>query len=95
MRLKDYRAKFKQLFDAYSLLEMRFPQQDATLLLETPKALMADLEAEKEELDKILIVNALDLLYFWMYQARARTVLERLVRAMARKMAEMSTPSCW
>jgi len=83
MRLKDYRAKFKQLFDAYSLLEMRFPQQDATLLLETPKALMADLEAEKEELDKILIVNALDLLYFWMYQARARTVLERLVRAMS------------
>jgi len=83
MRLKDYQAKFKQLFDAYSQLEMRFPQQDAARLLETPKTLMANLQAEKEDLDNILIVNALDLLYFWMYQPRARTVLERAVRAMS------------
>lgn len=83
MRLKDYQAKFKQLFDAYSRLEMRFPQQDAARLLETPKALMANLQAEKADLDNILIANALDLLYFWMYQPRARTVLERAVRAMS------------
>lgn len=83
MRLKDYRAKFKQLFDAYCLLEMRFPQDDATRLLETPKTLMAHLQAEKEDLDKILIVNALDLLYFWMYQPRAQTVLERAVQSMS------------
>jgi len=83
MRLRDYKDKFKQLFDTYSLLELLYPQEDATRLLETPKTLIANLGGEKRDLDKILIVNALDFLYFWMYQPRARTVLERALRAMS------------
>ena len=82
LRLRDYQTKFKQLYDTYSLLELRFPEEDASRLLETPKALIANLGAEKRDLDKILIVNALDFLYFWMYQPRARTVLAEAIRSM-------------
>jgi hypothetical protein len=39
--------------------------------------------AEARDLEKIIIMNALDLLYFWMYQPRARSVLCSLLRAMS------------
>ena len=38
---------------------------------------------ENKGLENIIIVNALDLLYFWMYQPRARTVLARLLQEMS------------
>jgi hypothetical protein len=85
LRLRDYQTKFKQLYDSYSRLELLYPEEDASRLLEAPKNLIASLEAEKHDLDKILIVNALDFLYFWMYQPRARTVLERAIRAMSQE----------
>lgn len=83
LRLRDYQTKFKQLYDTYSLLELLYPEEDAAQLLETPKSLIAALGSEKRDLDKILIVNALDFLYFWMYQPRARTVLNQAMRAMS------------
>jgi hypothetical protein len=83
LRLRDYQTKFKQLYDTYSLLELLYPEEDASRLLEVPKTLIDNPEVEKRDLDKILIVNALDFLYFWMYQPRARTVLTRAIRAMS------------
>ncbi len=83
MRLRDLKAKFKQLYDTYALLETVFPQQDVAKLLESPKAFISALSSEKRDLEKVVIVNALDFLYFWMYQPRARTVLERAIRAMS------------
>uniref|UniRef100_I2Q3X0 Uncharacterized protein n=1 Tax=Desulfovibrio sp. U5L TaxID=596152 RepID=I2Q3X0_9BACT len=82
MRLRDYRDKFRQLYDTYSLLETLYPSEDVAKLLETPKAFISALGSDKRDLDKIVIVNALDFLYFWMYQPRARTVLDRAIRAM-------------
>lgn len=82
MRFRDYRHKFKQLYDTYSLLELLYPSEDVAKLLETPKTFISTLGAESGDLDKIVIVNALDFLYFWMYQPRARTVLRRAVRSM-------------
>ncbi|MFP5257376.1 MAG: hypothetical protein ACLGQH_00005, partial [Acidobacteriota bacterium] len=83
MRLRDYREKFKQLYDTYSLLELLYPSEDVAKLLETPKAFITSIGTQKGDLDKIVIVNALDFLYFWMYQPRARTVLARAMRAMS------------
>ena len=83
MRLRDYREKFKQLYDTYSLLELLFPSDDVAKLLETPKEFITSIGSQKGDLDKIVIVNALDFLYFWMYQPRARTVLARAMRSMS------------
>ena len=83
MRFRDYREKFKQLYDTYSLLELLYPSEDVAKLLETPKEFISNLESQKQDLDKIVIVNALDFLYFWMYQPRARTVLARAIRSMS------------
>jgi hypothetical protein len=83
MRLRDYKAKSKKLYDTYSTLEVRFPQKDVESLLESPQALSEALSSDKADLEKILYVNALDLLYFWMYQPRARTVLRMIIPGMS------------
>lgn len=83
MRLRDYKAKSKKLYDTYSTLEVRFPQKDVEGLLESPQELSEALSTDKSDLEKILYVNALDLLYFWMYQPRARTVLRLLIPGMS------------
>jgi hypothetical protein len=83
MRLRDYKAKSKKLYDTSSMLEVRFPQKDVEDLLESPQELSAALSSDKADLEKILYVNALDLLYFWMYQPRARTVLRLLIPGMS------------
>ncbi len=83
MRLRDYKTKSRKLYDTYSLLELRFPQKDVESLLESPQDLSESLSTDKADLEKILYVNALDLLYFWMYQPRARTVLRLLIPGMS------------
>jgi hypothetical protein len=44
---------------------------------------MLKISAEASDLEKIIIINALDLLYFWMYQPRARSVLCSLLQKMS------------
>ena len=38
--------------------------------------------AEARGLERTIIINALDLMYFWMYQPRAATVLKDFIRRM-------------
>lgn len=83
MREKDYATKLGQLYDAYSQLELIYPQTDVLKMLESPKRFMRKLGTEARDLEKIMIINALDLLYFWMYQPRARGVLCSLLRGMS------------
>ena len=75
MRWRDYGTKFSQLNFIYSLLEIRFPEYQVMELLEDPKRLEKIKSEEVSALQQILIINALDLLYFWMYQPRARLAL--------------------
>jgi hypothetical protein len=82
MRAWDYRGKLNQLFDTFQQLELRFPQEDVLALLESPKQFMLTMSYEHKGLESIIIVNALDLLYFWMYQPRARGVMEGFLRDM-------------
>lgn len=84
IRLRDYGTKLGQLFDTYARLELLFPEADVLKMLESPKKFIRALSAEAQDLEKILIINALDLLYFWMYQPRARSVLCSLLKAMSR-----------
>jgi hypothetical protein len=83
MRTIDYTAKLDQIFDAYARLELLFPETDVLEMLESPKKFMQTLNAEAEDLERIILINALDLLYFWMYQPRARSVLKDRFSAMS------------
>ncbi|MBA4357268.1 MAG: hypothetical protein C0405_06035, partial [Desulfovibrio sp.] len=82
MRAWDYRGKLNQLFDTFQQLELLFPQEDVLALLESPKQFMLTMSYEHKGLENIIIVNALDLLYFWMYQPRARGVMASFLRDM-------------
>ncbi len=83
LRARDYSTKLAQLFDTYTQLELIFPEADVLKLLESPKNFMLKISAEARDLEKIIIINALDLLYFWMYQPRARSVLCSLLQKMS------------
>jgi len=83
LRVWDYKVKLSQLFDTFQRLELRFPQEDVLALLESPKQFMLTMSYEDKGLENIIIVNALDLLYFWMYQPRARSVLATCLQEMS------------
>ncbi|MFZ4438665.1 MAG: hypothetical protein ACOYOS_09585 [Syntrophales bacterium] len=83
LRERDYTAKLGQLFDTYARLELLFPEKDVLEMLESPKQFIRTIGAEAQDLERIIIINALDLLYFWMYQPHARSVLEARMRAMS------------
>ncbi|MBU3932143.1 MAG: hypothetical protein KKF01_06850, partial [Proteobacteria bacterium] len=83
VRTIDYTAKLDQLFDAYARLELLFPETDVLEMLESPKKFMQTLSAEAQDLERIILINALDLLYFWMYQPRARSVLQARILSMS------------
>lgn len=83
LRSLDYSAKLGQLFDAYARLEVLFPETDVLAMLESPKQFIRTLSAEARDLERAIIINALDLLYFWMYQPRARSVLLERLKAMS------------
>jgi hypothetical protein len=60
------------------------PEEDVLELLRRPKDFIQSQSVGQEarELEKIIIVNALDLMYFWMYQPRARSTLVRKLATM-------------
>jgi hypothetical protein len=82
IRRTDYREKLRQVFDTYARLELLFPERNALELLHSGELEAAEMSrpGEVRDLRKIFIANALDLLYFWMYQPRARTALKSLWR---------------
>lgn len=82
MRLADYHSKLAQLFQTYAQMEVLFPETDLLKLLESPEEFLDAVSEEGRDLEKVIIVHVLDLLYFWMYQPHARTVLRRLLSTM-------------
>jgi len=79
LRFSDYRAKLRQLFADYYRLEIKFPDHDALELLKSPKELLKSLSEEEHRLERSLIINALDLLYFFKYQPQAATAWRTIV----------------
>ncbi len=84
IRLVDYREKISQLFAVFARFDVLFPEEDVLDLLQSPKKMIAAIHQDARDLEKVFIVNALDLMYIWMYQPRARKALQQTV-------AEMST----
>lgn len=82
-RLAAYRMKISQLFSVFSRLDLQFPEEDVLEMLQSPKMMMETLNYEARDQEKLIIVNALDLMYFWMYQPRARKALLMIYQDMS------------
>ncbi len=82
LRRRDLDLKLKQLFDTHAQLEMLYPQDDVSELLEMPKAFIETISTEQKGLEQIVIVNALDFMYIWLYQPRGRSVMLSMLRTM-------------
>jgi len=95
IRMADYNAKLRQMFDAYARLELLFPEMDVLAMLESPKQFIQTIGAEAQDLERGIIINALDLLYFWMYQPRARSALDTCLRNMSEEERQIFVRSQW
>ena len=82
LRLEDYGLKIAQLFETYSKIEVLFPDEDVLGLLESPKDFVKRVKTEARDLEKGMIINALDLLYFWWRQPRAITAMRMVLAEM-------------
>ena len=74
-RCRDCDVKMRALFAIYARLELLFPQVPAMALLEDSARFKQTALTEVNDLGKILVIHALDLLYFYMYQPRGRSAL--------------------
>lgn len=83
IRLADYHNKLSQLFSAYARLDVLFPDADALDLLQSPKSLISAIQKEAGDLTNVFMVNALDLMYIWLHQPRARKALQQIVVTMS------------
>ncbi len=83
VRFRDYRSKLEQVFDAYTRMEVLFPESNVLEMLESPKRFIRTIKREASDLEKIVIINALDLLYLWMYQPRAQSALKMIIKGMS------------
>ncbi|NOY75976.1 MAG: hypothetical protein GXP32_09345 [Kiritimatiellaeota bacterium] len=82
IRREDYALKMRQTFATFARLELLFPRKDVSKMFEDPSALVKKLSETAAELKEIMIVNALDLLHFWMYQPRARDAFEEILASL-------------
>jgi hypothetical protein len=78
-RLREYTTKFAQLFDIYAQLELLYPEVQTFKILDYSANPGARVSAEARDLENVIMVHALDLLYFWMYQPRSRTALRQFL----------------
>ena len=82
-QLVAYRTKVSQIFAVFSRLSVQFPDEDVLEMLQSPKIMLKTLSKEAQEVEKLIIVNALDLIYFWMYKPRARKALAIIAQNMS------------
>ena len=78
-RLREYTTKLAQLFDIYAQLELLYPEVQTFKILDYSANSEYQVNAEARDLEKIIMIHALDLLYFWMYQPRSRTALRQFL----------------
>ena len=83
LRRIDYQEKLAQVHDVYGQLETLFPEQDLLALLDRPKELIKTVRDKGSDLIRYMVINSLDLLYFWMYQPLARTALIQQMESMS------------
>ena len=82
-RLRDYSVKFAQLFDIYAQLELLYPEVQTFKILDYNGHSKNRANAEARDMEKIIMIHSLDLLYFWMYQPRSRMALRYFIGTLA------------
>jgi hypothetical protein len=82
MRDLDYSRKLAQLFSCLARLEVILPEEDILEMLPKDKEKQKLHGQEVYDLQDSVIIHSLDLMYFWMYQPRARTMLGRILKDM-------------
>jgi hypothetical protein len=83
MRFREYKNKFRELMDIYAQLELLYPDVETFKILEYSSNLKGKANAEARDLEKIIMIHALDMLYFWMYQPRSRVALPQFLRILS------------
>jgi len=81
LRFREYRKKLSDLLDIYAQLELLFPDSRPLQVLNHPQEVRNRANTEAQDLEKIICIHALDELYFWMYQPRARSALHQLLNS--------------
>jgi hypothetical protein len=82
-RFQDYADTLSQLFDTYARLEGLQPELNVWETLDAIGNDRIEPNADAKDLEKLIVIGALDLLYFWMYQPRARTTLKYLSKTLS------------
>ncbi len=85
IRFQDYADTLTQLFNTYGRLEAQLPELNVWETLEAIEKNRIETNADAKELEKLIVIGALDLLYFWMYQPRARTAFKYLCRTLSQE----------
>ncbi|MBU1535770.1 DUF4383 domain-containing protein [Myxococcota bacterium] len=80
LRLSDYREKLQAINKSYSNMETLFPHCNLPELMGTPEVFAQKLLSENPKILKGMVINSLDLLYFWMYQPRGETALKKKLK---------------
>jgi hypothetical protein len=74
----DFQEKLGQVVEVFGRLEAALPEQDVLTRLEDPETFFDELAEHHAGLWRDMVIDSLDLLYFWMCQPRARTALAQL-----------------
>jgi len=82
-RFQDYADTLSQMFDTYARLEGQQPELNVWETLDAIGNNRIDPNADAKDLEKLIVIGSLDLLYFWMYQPRARTTLKYLSKTLS------------
>jgi hypothetical protein len=85
LRKWDFKTKLAQLYNDYMRMEITYPDQDVAAIMKNPKAWLRFLGDADKKLQTSMIIDALDLMYFWMYLPRAQQVFRMSTRAMPKE----------
>ena len=79
VRFREYKNKFRELLAIYVQLELLYPDVKTFKILEYSSNQKRKSNAEAYDMEKIIMIHALDLLYFWMYQPRSRSAFQQFL----------------
>jgi len=68
LRYQDYKRKLEKMYETYIKMDLLLPDKDILQALKDPKTIIQTIKFEDPTLLPLLIYDALDFLYFWMYQ---------------------------
>ena len=80
LRSRDCRKRLDAALSLYSRLEAMFPERNVLNMLSRPADLLKKLETLDPQFRLDIIINALDLMYFWFYQPRASHAIRQRMR---------------